>query len=78
MSERAQAVSVQEPSTAMPSWRQLAGWRTTVLLVLVGWLYAPILGRLVQQWWTDPNFSHGFFVPAFVGFVVWFFYAGDR
>jgi len=49
----------------------LAGWRTAVLLGLIGWLYAPILARLLQQWWNDPNFSHGFFVPVFAGFVAW-------
>lgn len=41
------------------------------MALLVGWLYFPILGRLIQQWWTDPNFSHGFFVPAFSLFVLW-------
>ena len=41
------------------------------LAILVGWLYYPILLRLVHQWWQDPNFSHGFFVPAFSLFVLW-------
>jgi len=35
------------------------------------WLYGPTLARLVGQWWKDPNFSHGFFVPLFSVFVVW-------
>ena len=41
------------------------------LAILVGWLYYPILLRLIHQWWQDPNFSHGFFVPAFSLFVLW-------
>lgn len=35
------------------------------------WLYAPIITHLVGQWWNDPNFSHGFFVPLFSAFVIW-------
>jgi exosortase len=38
-------------------------------LVLI--LYAPVLGSLVRQWWSDPNYGHGFFVPAFVAFLLW-------
>lgn len=30
-----------------------------------------MLRHLVGQWWEDPNFSHGFFVPLFSIFVVW-------
>ena len=41
------------------------------LLLLIGFLYHDILYRLVLDWWTDPNFSHGFFVPAVSGFVIW-------
>jgi exosortase len=26
---------------------------------------------LAAQWWHAPNFSHGFFVPAFSAYVVW-------
>jgi exosortase len=46
-------------------------WKIAILCVLVFWLYAAILVRLAEQWWTDPNFSHGFLVPAFAVFVLW-------
>jgi len=56
---------------AEPAPKRYPWWQGAVLLVLIGWLYASILGRLVAQWWSDPNFSHGFFVPAFALFVLW-------
>ena len=47
------------------------GLRLAVLGVLIGFLYYDILARLATDWWIDPNFSHGFLVPVFSGFVVW-------
>ena len=49
----------------------LPWWQIAVLTLLTFWLYASILGHLVIQWWHDPNFSHGFFVPLFSAFVIW-------
>jgi exosortase D (VPLPA-CTERM-specific) len=46
-------------------------WQIALLVGLSLWLYAPVLAHLVAQWWHDPNFSHGFFVPVFSGFVIW-------
>ncbi len=51
--------------------RRLWLWHGAALALLIGFLYADILARLVQQWWNDPNFSHGFFVPAFSAFMIW-------
>lgn len=52
-----------------PSWPPV--WQTALLAGLLLWLYIPVLRHLVGQWWHDPNFSHGFFVPPFSAFVVW-------
>jgi exosortase len=41
------------------------------LLALVVILYATVLSSLARQWWNDPNYGHGFFVPVFAGFVLW-------
>jgi exosortase len=43
----------------------------TVLSGFVLLLYAPVLKHLVLQWWSDPDYSHGFFVPLFSGYILW-------
>ncbi|MGB8581899.1 MAG: exosortase A [Candidatus Sulfotelmatobacter sp.] len=54
---------------AKPAWPP--AWQRIVVAGLLLWLYVPTLFHLVAQWWQDPNFSHGFFVPLFAGFVIW-------
>jgi exosortase len=39
--------------------------------LLAGVLYYDVMVRLARDWWTDPNFSHGFLVPLFSAFVLW-------
>jgi exosortase len=46
-------------------------WQVVVLSAVTVWLYWSILLHLVGQWWHDPNFSHGFLVPLFSGYVIW-------
>lgn len=46
-------------------------WQLLILAVLTLWLYWPTLVRLFLQWGNDQNFSHGYFVPLFSGFVIW-------
>jgi exosortase len=43
----------------------------SILLVLLLLLYGPILRLLASQWWTDPDYGHGFFVPLFSGYILW-------
>ena len=51
---------------------QAVTWFASLSLsALTAILYAPVLGSLVKQWWSDPNYGHGFFVPVFAGFVLW-------
>jgi exosortase len=54
------------------SWknREWIVW-SSVLLALTSILYAPILKELVMDWWTDPDYGHGFFVPLISGYVLW-------
>jgi len=42
-----------------------------ILFCLALLFYAGVLARLAFQWWRDPNFSHGFFVPLISLWIVW-------
>ena len=46
-------------------------WQVGILATPSLWLYWYTVRHLVGQWWHDPNFSHGFFVPLFSAFVIW-------
>jgi exosortase len=61
-------LSVREHSLPLPG---ISVWRATLVGGLLVWLYYPVVVRLVLQWWHDPNFSHGFFVPIFAAYVLW-------
>ncbi len=64
-------IELGHTSDAQAQPAQLPLGQIAVLSGLILWLYGPIVARLVAQWWQDPNFSHGFFVPLFSIFVVW-------
>jgi len=34
-------------------------------------VYHHVLAKLVVDWWQIPDFSHGFLVPIFAGYLVW-------
>ena len=42
-----------------------------VIAGLVAGLYGPVLTQMVADWWRDPDYSHGFVVPLFVGYVLY-------
>lgn len=42
-----------------------------LICLLVFAVYYQVLGKLVMDWWTFPDFSHGFLVPFFSTFLIW-------
>src|SRR5579863_3088780 len=34
-------------------------------------LYGRVIEGMVQQWWSDPNYGHGFLVPVFAAYIFW-------
>jgi exosortase len=51
--------------------RRLNFWLVVILALATGALYAPVLVRLSQDWWSDPDYGHGMLVPIFSGYVIW-------
>lgn len=51
--------------------RLRGGLVAIVFLGILAVVYRSILRDLVWQWWEDENYSHGFLVPLFSGFLIW-------
>jgi exosortase len=34
-------------------------------------LYAPVMAKLAQDWWHNPNYSQGFLIPPLAAYLVW-------
>lgn len=47
------------------------GWHGALLVTVLVALYAPVLYRLVLQWYNDPDYSHGFLVPFLSAYLIW-------
>ena len=58
--------AVIDAGSRWQGWLQVAG-----LAVLLGVLYHRVFAQLAVQWWTDANYSHGFLVPFFCGWLIW-------
>jgi exosortase len=61
------AAQVLETSRKSRAWIVWPG----VLLGLTAILYAPVLKTLIQDWWGNPDYGHGFLVPVFSGYILW-------
>ena len=42
-----------------------------LILVALTWAYWQPLGEMARKWWTDPQYSQGYVVPAFAAFLFW-------
>jgi exosortase len=66
-----EAVGLQTAPRTVAEAEPRSLWRPLVVAVCIGVLYYSVIGKLAWDWWNDPNFSHGFFVPVFSAFLVW-------
>ena len=63
------------PVTAALSARLVA---TAAVLAILAWAYWSELEGLVQIWEDDPNYSHGYLVVPFVGFLFWWLWPREE
>jgi exosortase len=46
-------------------------WPVALTAAAILVCYAPTLRGMIDQWWTDEDMGHGFFVPLVIAWIVW-------
>jgi exosortase len=64
-------MSTMVSATARVENDQTTLFKGLMIVGLVTVLFAPVLKQMVVQWWQDPDYSHGFVVPLFAGYVLY-------
>src|SRR5262245_10451960 len=62
------SAGVRGDSVAYVSWLL----RLTPVLAALVWAYAEPMQRLFRMWINEPDYNHGFFVPLFSIYLLWF------
>jgi exosortase len=60
------------PQASPPSASSRLDWLPYVIIaILLAVLYYRVAVKLVYDWYTIPDYSHGFLVPFFAAFLIW-------
>jgi exosortase len=46
-------------------------WRILAISAALVFVYATVLVKLGQDWWTDENYSHGLLIPLIIAYIIW-------
>lgn len=67
----APTIAATDRSNVTATTASLPVWAWSVLAVLTAVLYFRVGIKLLQDWYTFPDYAHGFLIPFFCGYVVW-------
>jgi exosortase len=54
---------------SVPATKKL--WQGLAISFAIVFAYATVLAKLVRDWWTDENYSHGLLIPFIIGYIIW-------
>ena len=61
---------LQELRNWLPDRTALAAWLAVIGVFL--WTYQSSIRALFRAWWETPDYGHGWFVPVFAVFLLWY------
>ena len=53
---------------SVPAAKKL--WQGLAISFAIAFAYATVLVKLVHDWWTDENYSHGLLIPLIIGYII--------
>jgi len=46
-------------------------WQGLAISFAIAFAYITVLVKLFNDWWGDPNYSHGLLIPLIIGYILW-------